>query len=303
MNLLKQNTRKKILLGQGSNVLMYLIIFNVILYIIITFVSIIYLTNNSTEDVFRAQVLSWFSVPAQPAVFGTRPWALVTYMFSHFGLWDIISNMLWLWGFGYLLQDLIGGKKLVPLYLYGGFAGSVVFMLTVNLVPAISKNVNSVYPLIGSGPAIMAIAIAATALAPRYRAFPMINIPLWAITALFVVVRLATTGYENPGHIVAMLAGGAMGYVFVWQLGIGNDIGQWMVNVVDWVDGLFNPEKKLTSSRNQLFYKTTKKPYEKTPHVTKERVDELLDKINQKGYHSLTEEEKAFLQKASAEEL
>jgi hypothetical protein len=32
-------------------------------------------------------------------------------------------------------------------------------------------------------------------------------------------------------------------------------------------------------------------------------VDEILDKINQKGYHFLTEEEKDFLRKASEEDL
>jgi hypothetical protein len=32
-------------------------------------------------------------------------------------------------------------------------------------------------------------------------------------------------------------------------------------------------------------------------------VDEILDKINQKGYNSLTEEEKELLKRASKEEL
>ncbi|MEJ7682604.1 MAG: DUF6576 domain-containing protein [Segetibacter sp.] len=51
-----------------------------------------------------------------------------------------------------------------------------------------------------------------------------------------------------------------------------------------------------------MFYKSTQKPYKKTPHVTQQRIDDLLDKINNKGYHALTEEEKDFLKKASSEE-
>ena len=36
--------------------------------------------------------------------------------------------------------------------------------------------------------------------------------------------------------------------------------------------------------------------------VTQNRLDEILDKINQKGYHFLTDEEKSFLKKASEDE-
>lgn len=50
---------------------------------------------------------------------------------------------------------------------------------------------------------------------------------------------------------------------------------------------------------NQLYYKPTRKPYQKTLQVTQQRLDEILDKINQQGYQLLTEDEKEFLKKAS----
>jgi hypothetical protein len=134
----------------------------------------------------------------------------------------------------------------------------------------------------------------------------MINIPLWVLTVLFVLIRFSTVGIGgNIGHAAALVTGGLMGYLFVWQLQKGNDWGQWMTDVVNWTDDLFNPEKKKvnTPPKNQLFYKSKQKPFERTPHVTQQRVDELLDKINNKGYHSLTEEEREFLKKASREEL
>lgn len=305
MSLLQQNMRKKILLGQDGNSLILLIVINVIIFIFLGFVKVVYLVNNSTAGVFQTQVLSWFTLPAQPSVFATRPWTLILYMFTHYDFWDLISSMLWLWGFGYILQDLTGNRKLIPLYLYGGFAGSVIFLLTVNLVPSLRENINSIYPLSGAGPALMSIAVATTALAPRYRIFPMLNIPLWALTAVFVFIRLGTGGYGNPGNAVALIAGGLMGYIFVWQLQKGNDWGQWMTDAVNWADDLFNPHKKhiKTPPKTQLFYKANQKPFEKTPLVTQQRVDDLLDKINYKGYNSLTEEEKEFLKKASREEL
>jgi hypothetical protein len=55
--------------------------------------------------------------------------------------------------------------------------------------------------------------------------------------------------------------------------------------------------------KEQLFYKSETRPYKKTPNVTQQRIDDILDKINQKGYHYLTEEEKELLKRASKEDL
>ena len=305
MTLLQRNIRNKITLGQDGNSLVFLFVTNIILFIVFGFVKVLYLVNDSTEDAFRAQVFSWLSVPAQPSVFATRPWTLITYMFSHFGIWDLFSSMAWLWCFGHILQTISGNRRLVPVYLYGGFAAAVVFLLAVNLIPALRVNVNSVYPLLGGGPAVMAIAIAATTLVPNYRIFPMINFPLWALTAVFGIIRIGSVGPGGYGQAIALIAGGLMGFVFAFQLQNGNDWGQWMSDVVNWFENLFNPYKKNYnySPKEELFYKANQKPFEKTPHVTQQRVDDLLDKINGLGYHSLTDEEKAFLKKASREEL
>jgi len=52
-----------------------------------------------------------------------------------------------------------------------------------------------------------------------------------------------------------------------------------------------------------MFYKKTRQPYKKTPNITQQRIDEILDKINQKGYRFLTDEEKELLKRASEEDL
>ncbi len=305
MNLLQRNSRRRAVIGKDGSTLFFLIIFNVILYVILTFIDVLFLLNNSTEDVFKAQILSWFSLAAQPSVFSTRPWTLLTFMFTHFGFWDLFSAMAWLFGFGFILKELTGNKLLGPVYLYGGFIGGIVFLLTVNLLPSISANVNSVYPLIGSGPATMALAVAVTTISPDYRIFPMIKLPLWAVTIVFSIIKIGSIGYGNIGHIAATVGGGLMGYIFIWQLNLGNDIGQWMHDLVNWINNLFNPEKKQNSisNKDRLYYKTSAAPFEKKPQVTQKRVDELLDKINMHGYETLTAEEKAFLKKASREGL
>jgi membrane associated rhomboid family serine protease len=307
MSVLEQNSRKRMLLGQDGNSLTLLIIFNAIIFVLLSFIKVIYLVNNSTEAVFNEQVLTWAVVPTQPEVFATRPWTLLLYMFTHVKVLHLFGSLLWLWSFGYILQDISGNKKLIPVYLYGGFVGSVAFLLTVNLIPSLRNNIDSYQPLTGAGPSLMAIAVAATSLAPNYKIFPLINggIPLWVLTAVFVLISLGTVGMDNPGQAAALIAGGLTGYAFVWQLSKGNDWGKWMNNLVIWINDMFNPEKKQVQKppKQQLYYKSNQKPFEKTPHITQQRVDDLLDKIHQKGYHSLSEEEKEFLKKASREEL
>jgi membrane associated rhomboid family serine protease len=306
MSVLEQNSRRKLMLGQDGNALFLLLTINAIIFVLLKFVKVVYLMTDSSTEVFETEVLNWFAVPASSDVFITRPWTLISYMFSQEDVWSLITSLLWLWCFGFILQDITGNKKIIPIYLYGGFIGGLVFLLSVNIIPALKSNIAFTPSLLGSGPAIMAIAIATTTAAPRYKIFPLLNggIPLWILTAIFVLVTFATVGSANGAYATAEIAGGLMGFVFVWQMKNGNDWSEWMINLVNWVDDLFNPEKKHRKNiqKQRLHYKAQKPPYVKTPHVTQQRIDELLDKINQKGYHFLSDEEKDFLKKASKEE-
>jgi uncharacterized integral membrane protein len=71
MSVLEQNSRKRMLLGQDGNSLTLLIIFNAIIFVLLNFLKVIYLVNNSTETTFNYQVLTWAVVPSQPQVFAT----------------------------------------------------------------------------------------------------------------------------------------------------------------------------------------------------------------------------------------
>jgi len=307
MSVMEQNSRRRLILGQEGNSLTTLLILNAVIFVIINFGKIIYLLTGDTEAAFVSNILNWVTLPANPNALLTRPWTLLTYMVAHYSIWTLISNLLWLWCFGYILQDLSGNNKIIPIYLYGGFFGGIFFMLSISIIPALRDNIATISPLIGAGPATMALAVATTTISPKYKIFPLINggIPLWILTAVFLLIHFATNGLAQPGFIAAEVAGGLIGFVFVWQMQRGNDWSLWMIKLANWTDDLFSPEKKHRSNteKHRVFYKANQKPFEKTPHVTQQKVDELLDKINQKGYHLLTEEEKEFLKKASKEEL
>lgn len=307
MAVMQQNRRNSILLGSDNNALVWLIAINAVVFVLVNFIKIIYfLSDASSLPLFYSQFLDWVSLPAQVDKLASRPWTIFTYMFTHERVWSLIGSLLWLWGFGYILQDLTGNKKLIPIYIYGGLAGALFFVITLYSIPTLRADIGSVEPMIGAGAALMAVAVATTAFAPAYRLLPMLNggIPLWVLTLIFVAFDYATVASTNAGTAVAHLAGASMGFLYVKQMQRGHDLGAWMNALADWLNNLCNPEKKYKkpSVKHQVFYKATKKPFEKVSRFSQQRLDEILDKINEDGYSSLSNDEKDFLKKASKED-
>jgi len=308
----QQQNRPRLSIGQDGNALTMLIAINLVVFMILALIKIIYYFHyegaKTGGHYFHQYFFDWVTLPADIDRFLTRPWTLITHMFVHDTetVWHILGNLLWLWAFGYILQDLAGNRKLIPVFLYCALAGAAAYMLSYNFISPM-KEYLPVARAYGASAGVMGIAIAATSLAPNYRILTMLNggIPIWVITVLFLIIDLATIPQGNPGGHIAHIAGGIMGFFFVLLLKRGHDIGLWMNNFYDWINDLFNPDKpqKNKSLKSHLFYKARVQPYSKTPTVTQQRVDEILDKINQKGYNSLTEDEKEILRKASEEGL
>jgi hypothetical protein len=157
----------------------------------------------------------------------------------------------------------------------------------------------------GAHPGVIAIAVAVTMIAPAYRIFPMIlgGVPLWILAAIYMVIDLASISIHNTAEYSAHLAGALTGFLFIYSFRRGYDWSEWMSNFFDWVSNLFNPEKprKGKNIKQELFYKSSTRPFKKTPNITEQRINEILDKINQKGFNSLSEEEKDLLKRASQE--
>lgn len=302
----EKENRQRILLGQGNNALITLIAINLIVFVILAFIKAIFYLRYENGALalanFDNSVLNWFSMPADVSKIAAKPWTILTHMFVHDGLWHVFGNMLWLWGFGYILQDLTGNRKIFPVFFYGALAGALAFVLAYNFLPGLKAQL-LVQTALGASAGVMAIAVAATFIAPGYRIFPMLNggIPLWIITAIYLIIDLATIPVSNTGGHIAHLAGGFTGFLFMYFYRRGHDWGAWINNFFDWFTNLFNPDKPKTGKliKDVLFYKTTKEPYKKTPNVTEQRIDEILDKISQKGYNSLSDEEKDLLKRAS----
>jgi membrane associated rhomboid family serine protease len=286
-----------------DNPLLMLIVLNVVMFIILNFINIVYVLSNSPAGLFETQIMKWFTLPASFSSFIVKPWVLVSHMFSQISVWMLIGNMLFLWFFGYIFQDLTGSKHIVPIYIYGALAGAVLFVLSANLLPRFNA-VISTFEFTGAGAAVMAVALAATVTAPDYRVFPMImgGIPLWVITMIYVLINFAGLASSAFPYHLAHLGGAIAGYFYVKQIGKANDPGAWMHKAYHWFMNLFDPTKRKLKPvpKQQIYYNTKgKEPFIKTPNINQKKVDEILDKISAKGYESLNKEEREILKKAS----
>ncbi len=300
--------RKKILLGADGNALMTLISVNAVIFLVLVFIKIIYFITQAGAGAFESDIEPWFTLPANLPVLAHRPWTFLTYMFTHTSLIHALTNMLWLWVFGSIFQDIAGNKKLIPVYIYGGLAGACLFIASYYAIPPLKFQIDGA-SFLGANAAVMSIAVATTTLAPDFRFFRMLNggIPLWVITVLYIIIDFAGIAGSNAAYSIAHLGGGLVGFLFVMSMRRGTDWSLWMIKMYTWFINLFNPEKKRKPEKNikeKVFYKTgTNKPFVKKPLITQQRIDEILDKINQKGYHSLSEEEKSILKRAAEADL
>ena len=301
--------KQRITLGQSDNTLMKLIVICLVMFVGLAFMKAVWYFTYQKDlalPLFHKNVLSWFIMPADFNKLLTRPWTIITHMFVHDNIWIVFANMLWLWCFGYIMQDLTGNSKIIPLFIYGALGGAIAFLSAYNLIPSLRPQLPYAVAM-GASAGVMSVAIATTMVSPGYRLFPMIRggIPLWVLTVLYVLSNVLTISVRDTGGILVHLAGALVGFLFIYSLRQGYDWGAWMNNFFEWAGNLFNPNKpkKGKSIKEELFYKSSSAPYKKTSNITQQRVDELLDKINQKGYNFLTDEEKEFLKRASNEEL
>lgn len=301
----KSQKQKKMLLGSEQNALMGLVALNAIGFLLLLTMQVVYFFYQESAATYASNVVKWFELPANLSTLLTRPWAVFTYMFidNSQGLMRLISNMFWLWTFGSIVQDRLGNSRLIPVYVYGGILGAVFFILAHYLPTALYLQLDTAH-LMGANAAVLAVATAATFIAPDYRFFSHIRkgMPIWMMLVLFMFIDVASVAQISPVYGIAHLGGAIAGWIFIYFIKRNIDIGIWMNQVYYFITHIFSPAKieSKQSIKNKVFYNTgSRTPYQKTALINEQKIDQILDKINLNGYDSLTDEEKDFLNKAS----
>lgn len=230
-----------------------------------------------------------------------RPWTIISYMFLHEGFWHLFWNMIMLYFGGRLFADLLGDKRFIGTYIFGGISGLFLYMIAFSLVPAFQVNGGIGVPILGASASVLAILVAIATYSPEMRVNLMLIGPvkLKYIAIFFVVMDFIQirSGQNTGGHI-AHIGGALYGFFAARALANGNDWSRFLFMVTDYFAGWFKRKPKMkVASKNPG--KSKARPAAKTDEKHQKRIDDILDKISQSGYESLSKEEKEYLFKAS----
>ena len=229
-----------------------------------------------------------------------KPWSLLSYSFFHSGIFHIIFNMLMLHFVGQLFLTFFTQKQLFSVYVIGAVFSGLVYMLGYQFLPALT-NVDT--SMVGASAAVMAILMATVSYQPymEVRLFIFGNVKLWQIALVLIILDLIQLPMNNTGGHIAHLSGALFGYIYTKALQSGIDLGSGLTSFTESITSVFRKQK---SSPFKKVHVNPKKPIVKreskvvAKDKTQQQIDEILDKISQSGYDSLTSEEKEFLFKA-----
>lgn len=244
-------------------------------------------------------------------------WTLFTYMFVHGSLGHLALNMLLLVFAGRAVQQHFGNRHFTLIYLLSGLVGAAAEMTVNGYVRG-----DMITSLVGASAStfglLMALAVAMpdeeiTALV--YFIIP-VRLRLWTLAKGLFVIQLIfglagllfdvlPEGMEIA--YFAHLGGAAMGWVYARSLGYG---GRPLTYASQWQPppAVRRPAMARARTRRSVDLEMEPpapdaplKPADPVRSLIEEVINPLLDKMNQHGKNSLTEDERRALERASRE--
>ncbi len=233
-----------------------------------------------------------------PLGHGFWPWQLITYQFMHANFMHLLFNMVFgLWMFGMEVENTWGAKKFLIFYLTCGVvAGISQLILAPILEPA-----QTLGPTVGASGAVFGVLVAFGMMFPDRYIFLYFLVPLKAKYFVLILIALgvwSVGGTDNVANL-AHLGGALAGYLYMLY-----DLKGFKLRArVRSMQNPFAAREKRESPQYQdvveakVFDIREAKTDDRSD--LQKRIDEILDKISQSGYQSLTEEEKKILFEAS----
>ena len=264
----------------GLNILEKIILFNITLYLLpFVLKTVLFLFN-----IKGLSIVNWFTIDATLSEFILKPWSILTYGFIHGSFSHIFWNMLILYYFGNILKNIFGEKLILNLFLSGIVAGGLTYLISYNLFP-VFKGVNSV--MIGASAGVMSVLFFLAAYDPQYR----IRIIFFDIKILYIALFLffydiIQIPLNNSGGHIAHIGGALWGYYYSVKYNNGSDL----------VNSILSYFKKNIKHKPSVKAKRYNKKFDQN------KIDEILDKISDSGYDSLTKSEKEYLFKVGKDD-
>lgn len=235
-------------------------------------------------------------------------WQLLTFQFLHLNLLHLLMNMLSLYVFGRIVEDQIGVKRFLQLYFTAGLLGGLAQVL-LGLVS--SKFSGYIF---GASAGVFGV-IAAFGLLlwyDHFKAMVFFFLPVnmtgqfvfWLALASSVIgLALAGISTSNGAQVAhaAHLGGFFAAFLFVKR---GSAYSDYQLPFFKETYQRRQPATVRANSGNKDEWwkkqpaQPVREPEEVSEDFISKEVDPILDKISQKGIHSLTEQERKILEKA-----
>jgi len=232
---------------------------------------------------------NWLAISSDPSTLVTKPWTLLTYAFFHYGFFHLFFNMMVLNFSSRLFLTFFTQKQYLGLYVLSAIFTGLCFVISFYFLKQSST-------MVGASAAIMAILVATTTYQPlmELRLLLIGYVKLWHVTAVILLLDLLQIQLDNTGGHIAHLSGAFFGFIYIKLLQNGTDLSK----IVDKITTIF--DRKKATPFKKVHVNPRKPAIKKEIKIvikdkTQQQIDEILDKISQSGYDSLTSEEKEFL--------
>ncbi|MGM5630783.1 rhomboid family intramembrane serine protease [Apibacter raozihei] len=233
-------------------------------------------------------------------------WTFVTFIFVNLNFLDLALTMIMIYFVEKIFRMFFNGESFIKFFFLGSFAGALAFILCSFL-----SGFRSQY-LQGATLGIYSVLLAVISYNPKMKVslFPLpVQFPIYILGMIIIGLDLITawSHSETLPLIIARLAAAGFGYFYMKFYQAGNDFL-----------GFIIPDRNKWESWKKIFISRPKSKfkaepggntYSKRPKSDEEysmdkldkqkKINQILDKISQSGYESLTREEKDFLFKAS----
>jgi membrane associated rhomboid family serine protease len=271
---------------QSGNPVFFYIGINVLIFVVFALLNIPFFLSGKGGVMYDALIREYAGFPASLSKLPTRFYTIITYQFFHDGLWHILFNMLWLFWLGNIFLDFLKPRQFHFVYLAGGIAGALFYLLAYNIFPVFAE-VRPDATVIGSSAAVMAVIVATATLLPDYsmRLLLFGEVKLKYLALAYIVLDLIAIASKDAGGSFAHIGGAVLGFTYIKLLKGG----------ADW-SKIFKRKPKLRVVKNDSGKQTGRKQNE---GVNQEEIDRILDKISKTGYDKLSKQEKETLFKAS----
>jgi len=230
-------------------------------------------------------------VPAEAA---RRPWAVLSYMFVHGGVFHLAGNMLMLFVFGPPVERRLGGRAFLSYYLYCGVGAAALALGLSSFMP--------IDPFMGASGAVLGVALAFAFAWPDAElvVFPLpLRITARTLVLLLALIDLIAALWVDDGIAhVAHLGGMGAGYLFFRIQSIASSHRQQKEPRTVARRPVMAPMPVRQGSPAADVRPALVRP-EPRPEISADEIDRVLDKISAFGLDSLTPDERRFLDDAS----